>query len=65
VEVDAIVQLGDGRWGAIEIKLGPGQVVAAAASLLRFRQQIDSRGSGYGYRRADGIAVVPVGALGP
>jgi predicted AAA+ superfamily ATPase len=77
VEVDAIVQLRDGRWGAIEIKLGPGQVEAAAAGLVRFRQQIDTRrtgepaflavvcGSGYGYRRADGIAVVPVGALGP
>jgi hypothetical protein len=25
VEVDAIVQLRDGRWGAIEIRLGPGQ----------------------------------------
>jgi len=22
-------------------------------------------GSGYGYRRADGISVVPVGSLGP
>lgn len=77
VEVDAIVQLRDGRWGAIEIKLGPGQVEAAAASLLRFRQQIDTRRSGepaflavvcgsvYGYRRPDGIAVVPVGALAP
>jgi hypothetical protein len=76
IEVDAIVQLRDGRWGAIEVKLGQGQVEAAAAGLLRFRQQIDSRrtgepaflavvcGSGYGYRRADGIAVVPVGALG-
>ena len=76
IEVDAIVQLRDGRWGAIEIKLGPGQVEAAAAGLRRFRQQIDTRrsgepsflavvcGSGYGYRRADGIAVVPVGALG-
>jgi predicted AAA+ superfamily ATPase len=77
VEVDAIVQLRDGRWGAIEVKLGPGQVEAAAAGLLRFRQQIDCRrtgepaflavicGSGYGYRRADGITVVPVGALVP
>jgi len=77
VEVDAIVQLRDGRWGAIEVKLGQGQVEAAAAGLLRFRQQIDTRrtgepaflavicASGYGYRRADGIAVVPVGALGP
>ena len=44
--VDAIVQLRDGRWGAIEIKLGPGQVVAAAACLLRFRQQIDTRRTG-------------------
>ncbi|MFM7236980.1 MAG: ATP-binding protein [Cyanobium sp.] len=77
VEVDAIVQLRDGRWGAIEIKLGPGQVEAAAAGLLRFRQQIDTRrsgepaflavvcGSGYGYRRPDGITVAPVGALEP
>ena len=46
VEVDAIVQLRDGRWGAIEIKLGPGQVEAAAAGLLRFRQQIDTRRTG-------------------
>jgi predicted AAA+ superfamily ATPase len=77
IEVDAIVQLRDGRWGAIEVKLGQGQLEAAAAGLLRFRQQIDSRrtgepaflavvcGSGYGYPRADGIAVVPVGALEP
>jgi len=77
VEVDAIVQLRDGRWGAIEIKLGEGQVEALAAGLLRFRQQIDTSrtgepafravvcGKGYGYRRADGIAVVPAGALGP
>ncbi|WP_254968047.1 ATP-binding protein [Cyanobium sp. CH-040] len=77
VEVDAIVELRDGRWGAIEIKLGPGQVETGAAGLLRFREQIDSRrtgkpaflavvcGSGYGYRRSDGVSVVPVGALGP
>jgi len=77
VEVDAIVQLRDGRWGAIEIKLGEGQVEAAAAGLLHFRHQIDTSctgepaflavvcGKGYGYRRADGIAVVPAGALGP
>jgi predicted AAA+ superfamily ATPase len=77
VEVDAIVQLRNGRWGAIEIKLGQGQVEAAASSLLRFRSQLDIGrtgepaflavvcGSGYGYRRADGISVVPVGSLGP
>ena len=77
VEVDAIVQLRNDRWGAIEIKLGQGQVEAAASSLLRFRSQLDIGrtgepaflavvcGSGYGYRRADGISVVPVGSLGP
>jgi predicted AAA+ superfamily ATPase len=77
VEVDAIVQLRNGCWGAIEIKLGQGQVEAAASSLLRFRSQLDIGrtgepaflavvcGSGYGYRRADGISVVPVGSLGP
>jgi len=76
-EVDAIVQFRDGRWGALEVKLGPSQVDQAAAALLRFRSQIDTSrtgspaflavvcGSGYGYRRPDGIAVVPVGALGP
>ena len=77
VEVDAIVQLRDGRWGAVEIKLGEGQVEAAAAGLERFRNQIDTSrmgepaflavvcGKGYGYRRSDGIDVVPLGALGP
>jgi predicted AAA+ superfamily ATPase len=77
LEVDAIVQLRDGRWGAIEIKLGEGQVEQAAATLKRFAAQIDSTrsgspaflavicGKGYGYRRPDGIVVVPIGALGP
>jgi predicted AAA+ superfamily ATPase len=77
IEVDAIVHLRDGRWGAIEIKLGEGQVEAAATTLKRFAEQIDSQrsgspvflavicGKGYGYRRADGVFVVPVGALGP
>lgn len=77
VEVDAIVQLRDGRWGAIEVKLGEGQVEQAATNLKCFADQIDHErsgspaflavicGKGYGYRRADGVVVVPVGALGP
>jgi predicted AAA+ superfamily ATPase len=76
-EVDAVVQLRDGRWGAIEIKLGSAQVDQAAESLLRFQRQIDARrageaaflavicGKGYGYRRPDGVSVIPVGALAP
>jgi predicted AAA+ superfamily ATPase len=77
LEVDAIVEVGDGRWIALEVKLGHGQIDDAAASLMRFRERIDtaSRGSpallgvivatGYGYRREDGVAVIPIGALGP
>lgn len=77
VEVDVIVQLVDGRWGAFEVKLGAGLVEEGAASLLRFRDVIDTRksgepavlgvitGTGYGYQRPDGVAVIPIGALAP
>lgn len=77
LEVDAIVQLADGRWGAFEIKLGAGLVDAGAASLLRFANIIDTEkcgepsvlavisGNGYGYMRPDGVGVIPIGALAP
>ncbi len=75
-EVDAVVD--DGlRWGAIEVKLGVAYVEQAAANLRRFieRVDIDHRGepaflgvvvpTRYGYRRDDGVHVIPVQALGP
>lgn len=77
LEVDAIVQLIDGRWAAFEIKLGPGLVDDGAASLLKFRDRVDTTrsgepsvlgvvvGTGLGYVRPDGVAVVPIGALAP
>jgi predicted AAA+ superfamily ATPase len=77
VEVDAIVERADGRWTAFEVKLGAGQVDDAVATLQRFVQQIDTEragspvelgvivGTGYGYRREDGVLVIPIGALGP
>lgn len=77
LEVDAIVETGDGRWAAFEIKLGPGLIEAGAANLLKFIDRVDTRkcgspvllgvivGTGYGYMRKDGVAVIPVGALGP
>lgn len=76
LEVDAIVETGDGRWAAYEIKLGTGHIDAAAASLLKFAERVDTSkcgspallgvivGTGYGYMRKDGVAVIPVGALG-
>ncbi len=77
LEVDAIVETGDGRWMAFEVKLGHGQIDDAAASLTRFAERIDTArcgrpallgvivATGYGYRRKDGVAVIPIGALGP
>jgi uncharacterized protein len=76
LEVDAIIETADGRWAALEIKLGTGQVDDAASNLLKFADRVDTRkcgepallgviiGVGYGYRREDGVAVVPIGALG-
>lgn len=64
-------------WAAFEIKLGPGQVDVAAASLLRMAARVDTEkvgtplvlgvivGFGYGLVREDGVAVIPIGALRP
>lgn len=76
-EIDAIVELPDGRWGAFEIKLGMNQVDEAVEKLLKMNEKFqDSRRppeflcilvglSSYAYRREDGIYVVPITALGP
>ena len=77
LEVDAIIDAGPGRWAAIEVKLGVARIDEAASNLRKFAAKIDTRRSGkpatlgvivdrgYGYRRPDGVAVIPVGALGP
>lgn len=75
-EVDLIVELADGTWCAIEIKLGFGQVEEAAQGLLRFCESIDQRrtprpsqlivitGNGFAHKREDGVLVVPFGSIG-
>ena len=77
LEADAIIERRDGTWAAFEIKLGPSAVDEAARSLLRLADRVDPvrhgrpaalvvlTGWGYGYRRPDGVCVVPIGALGP
>jgi len=77
LEADAIVEWRDGAWAAFEVKLGPGAVDAAAEALLRVGARVDPAkhgkpallavitGWGYGYRRPDGIAVIPIGVLAP
>ena len=77
LEVDAIVEAADGRWAGFEVKLGTGMIDAAARNLRKFANRIDTKrcgepaalavitGTGYGYVREDGVAVIPIGALGP
>ena len=77
LEVDAVVEDRRGDWCAFEVKLGAGQIDAAAGTLLKLRDRVDAEksappralgvivSSGYGYRRKDGVAVIPIAALGP
>ncbi len=77
LEADAVVERRDGAWAAFEVKLGHGAIDRAAESLLRVAARVDPMkhgkpavlgvitGWGYGYRRADGVAVIPIGALAP
>jgi len=75
LEADMIVQLRDGRWGAVEVKLGNRQIEQAADNLLKLKEKIDTgkmrepsfllvlTGGQFAYRRKDGVWVVPIGCL--
>ncbi|MBC8555783.1 MAG: DUF4143 domain-containing protein [Candidatus Brocadiales bacterium] len=77
VEADAIMHLSDGRWAAIEVKLGSRQVDEAAKNLLALKERIDTThinspsflmiitGTEFAYQRKDGVLVVPLGCLRP
>lgn len=76
LEVDAIVQQYTGEYAAFEIKLGIGQIDAAAANLKKFASVIDTSktqppkslniitGTGVSYTRNDGINVISLASLG-
>ncbi|MCZ3388998.1 MAG: DUF4143 domain-containing protein [Actinomycetia bacterium] len=76
-EVDVVVTMPDGRWGAFEVKLNPDDAGKAAAKLTRFASKVDQTkvgapsalgvitSTGYAYRRADGVLMLPIGSLGP
>lgn len=77
LEVDAVLELPDGRWAGIEVKLGEAAADKAADSLLRMAEKIDQdrhgapsalivlTGGRFAYRRPDGVSVVSITALGP
>ncbi|MDD2232953.1 MAG: DUF4143 domain-containing protein [Sphaerochaetaceae bacterium] len=71
LEADAIIHLDDGRWAAVEIKLGLNKLDASAANLLKLSSMTVNKPSflmlmtsvGTAYRRPDGVYVVPIGCL--
>ena len=75
-EIDAVIELKDGRWCAFEIKLGANQIEKAAKSMIELRDKIITEGgkapsvmcvvcamSNAAYQRPDGVYVVPITAL--
>ena len=75
-EIDAVIELENGEWIAIEIKLGSNQIEEAAASLTKIKDRIKNEGGKppkvlciicgickAAYMREDGVYVVPITAL--
>ena len=74
-EVDAVIQLKDERWGAVEIKMGAGEIEKAANGLLKFRDNIDvSRmqepsflmvltATEFAFQMENGVWIVPLACL--
>jgi len=75
VEVDAIIHLKDGRWGAIEVKMGAGDIEKAAENLISFKANIDTlkmnepaflmvlTGTEYAFQMSNSVWVIPLGCL--
>lgn len=75
LEADLIVRLHDGRWAAIEVKLGSKEIDEGARHLLEIKKKVDTdkvgepsflmviTGGEFAYRRPDGVYIVPLGCL--
>ena len=75
LEIDAILVLQDGRWGAVELKLGSGYIESASENLLKFKEKVDTSklgdpsflmvlvGDEASYQMENGIYVVSIGSL--
>jgi len=74
-EVDAIIQLRDERWAAVEIKMGAGEIEKAAENLIKFSNNIDTdkmpapsflmvlTGTEHAFQMKNSVWVVPIGCL--
>lgn len=77
LEVDLVVQLRDGRWGAIEVKTGGRGIPDGIGNLMKLKSLAEESGfagpsfmmvlisNGYVSRDENGVWVVPIDCLGP
>jgi len=75
LEADAVIHLKDGRWGAVEVKMGAKEIETAAENLKTLRDKVNLdkmqepaflmilTATEFGYQREDGVYVVPLGCL--
>jgi predicted AAA+ superfamily ATPase len=75
LELDAIIEFGNGSYFAVEIKLNPGRIPEAITAINRFKSKMRNAGfdaptrslvitgGGVGQLRDDGIMIVPISAL--
>ncbi len=75
LEADAVIVLNDGRWAAVEVKMGSKEIEDAAVHLQELRNKVNTEkmrepsflmiltGTEIAYRRKDGVYVVPLGCL--
>lgn len=74
-EADAILHFKNGKWGAVEVKLGENAIDNGARNLLKLKEKINIdamnppsflsviTANGYAYQRPDGVHVIPIGCL--
>lgn len=75
-EIDSVIEMEDGEWCAIEIKLGANKIEEAAKNLIKINSEIKDKGgkpaktlcvicglTNAAYMRPDGVYVVPLTSL--
>lgn len=75
LEADLIISLDNGKWAAVEVKLGSREIEEGSENLKKLASNIDTErfpvpsflmvltGGEFAYRRDDGVFVVPIGCL--
>ena len=75
LEADAVIHLKDGRWAAVEVKMGAKEIEMATENLKYLRDKVNHdkmkepsflmvlTATEFGYRRDDGVYIVPIGCL--